>query len=576
MVGHFPLEGDGCVSALFHYIWNKNNQKKSCPLVNVPDTVVYKYRQPAYWYFTSKDRSGGVKMKNKTNLGNANVESTFSNKSGGSASEVVAYYISSEQVPGQGMLTTIEHFDTHGLKDFLMNHDKENNGILQRFVDGKGGHNSMFRAIWSPNVFHVERRTNVNGMGDRKVNMHQRVVTFEGNEHFSESLTVTDTLLGAQMQRICECIVDHCGYHLHLQGESSRINRMVIHFKVDDNNRVWLLWCSSIRLSSQDPSASRALHDTTPIDIFNHFEVPEYIKRFLIPSSSDKKMGTSSRRPEFVCGPCYIVFPDKCPRVVDANRKCEVTYKMVMSYWEKHKADIPDDPDEVPWLEQNDEPEAPSDTPPGDDQVGASDTWGSNTNSRSDSILALAIPPVFRKLHPNMTPQNYSILKKDPLFLYSRMSVCDVCFLLFTEGHAPVLPVVDKMPSSLLMDRKTDRNEAAGRESSLSRLSTEHNYPLDNPVTPAPPSRFTKSALGMSKSLSSTDHLPRPKSIPPLDSSNPMSMGGYHYIGNAFSSKAPRKVSFSLPFCPSALLLAPSLTLLDRRRKSSFLHHCLP
>lgn len=45
MVGHFPLEGDGCVPALFHYIWSKNSIKQSCPLVNVPDTVVYKYRQ---------------------------------------------------------------------------------------------------------------------------------------------------------------------------------------------------------------------------------------------------------------------------------------------------------------------------------------------------------------------------------------------------------------------------------------------------------------------------------------------------------------------------------------------------
>jgi hypothetical protein len=65
MGGHFPLEGDGCVPSLFHYMWNKNTRKKSCPMVKVPDTVVYKYRQPAYWYFTSKDPSAGIKMKNK-------------------------------------------------------------------------------------------------------------------------------------------------------------------------------------------------------------------------------------------------------------------------------------------------------------------------------------------------------------------------------------------------------------------------------------------------------------------------------------------------------------------------------
>lgn len=67
MGGHFPLEGDGCVPSLFHYMWNKNSRKKSCPMVKVPDTVVYKYRQPAYWYFTSKDPSAGIKMKNKCN-----------------------------------------------------------------------------------------------------------------------------------------------------------------------------------------------------------------------------------------------------------------------------------------------------------------------------------------------------------------------------------------------------------------------------------------------------------------------------------------------------------------------------
>ena len=63
------------------------------------------------------------------------------------------------------------------------------------------------------------------------------------------------------------------------------------------------------------------------------------------------------------------------------------------------------------------------------------------------------IPPVFKKLHPNLTPANYALLKKDPLFLYSRMAVCDQCFLLLTAEHAPSLPIVERMPSSLLMER---------------------------------------------------------------------------------------------------------------------------
>ena len=225
------MGGDGCVTGLFHYLWSKNHAKKSCPLVNIPDTIVYKYRQPAYWYFTSRDPAAGIKMKNKSNLGNIKVEEALSSKPGHSSCEIVAYYICSVN-SATGCKTTIEHFDYDGLREFLYNYDKENNGILQRFVDSKGGSNALYRAIWSPNVFHVERRTNKIELSDRKHNIHNRVVTFEGDEHYSNTLTVTDTMLGSQIQRICESIVTHCSSHLNAQGQASHISRMVLHFKV--------------------------------------------------------------------------------------------------------------------------------------------------------------------------------------------------------------------------------------------------------------------------------------------------------------------------------------------------------
>jgi hypothetical protein len=52
MAFSFPIEGDGCVPGIYHYLWCKNQDARSCPSINVPDTVVYKYRQPAYWYFS--------------------------------------------------------------------------------------------------------------------------------------------------------------------------------------------------------------------------------------------------------------------------------------------------------------------------------------------------------------------------------------------------------------------------------------------------------------------------------------------------------------------------------------------
>jgi len=453
MGGHFQLEGDGCVVSLFHYIWSKNQQKKSCPLVNVPDTIVYKYRQPAYWYFTSKDPAGGIKMKNKQNLGNVRVEESLCNKPGNSHNEVVAYYISSENTPS-GTVTTIEHFDSNGLRDFLYNHEKENNGILQRFVDSKGSNNTIFRAIWSPNVFHVERRTNVLDLGDRKHAMHQRVVTFEGDEHFSTPLTVTDTLFGSQVQRICESIVDHCSVHLHAQGQAAHVSRMVLHFKVDDSNRVWFLWCSSVRLSP-DEIQLNTLRDSTPIDIHSTLTVPSNIKRLLGPRGPDgSRASAKERQTDFVCGPCALIHGDLCSKVVDKGRMCEITYKMVMDYFDLHKSDVTGDPGSVSWM--------PSTEDFVDDEIQPEDDGGEPDMA---ALMAQAsgeqpgwegyapIPPVFKKLHPNLTPANYALLKKDPLFLYSRMAVCDQCFLLLTAEHAPSLPIVERMPSSLLMER---------------------------------------------------------------------------------------------------------------------------
>eukprot|EP00281_Chroomonas_sp_CCMP1168_P014987 CAMPEP_0206216246 /NCGR_PEP_ID=MMETSP0047_2-20121206/2619_1 /ASSEMBLY_ACC=CAM_ASM_000192 /TAXON_ID=195065 /ORGANISM="Chroomonas mesostigmatica_cf, Strain CCMP1168" /LENGTH=227 /DNA_ID=CAMNT_0053638581 /DNA_START=17 /DNA_END=697 /DNA_ORIENTATION=+ len=129
-----------------------------------------------------------------------------------------------------------------------------------------------------------------------------------------------------------------------------------------------------------------------------------------------------------------------------------------------------------------------------------------------------------------MTPANYAVLKRDPLFLYSRMAVCDVCFLLFTDSHAPPLPIMDKMPSSLLMERKERGSREVLSRNTMSDGATTSGLGV---------SRFSR-VTDRSKSATPTNGA-KITSIPPLDASNPMSMGGYHYVGNAMASKAPRK-----------------------------------
>ncbi len=46
-------DADGCVESIFHFLWRKGADGQPCPGINLPDTIVYKYRQPAYWFFMS-------------------------------------------------------------------------------------------------------------------------------------------------------------------------------------------------------------------------------------------------------------------------------------------------------------------------------------------------------------------------------------------------------------------------------------------------------------------------------------------------------------------------------------------
>ena len=236
----FNLVQDGFVDGIYHFLWQKISQQ-SCPNVSIPDTVVFKYRQPAYWYFMSVD--GSIKMKTQKNITNAKIFEAFSKQRPDAVSDIVAYYISPvESERGVTGKTTIEFFDVAGLHKFLFHRPKTDTGIVQKYVESKGEHNCVIRAVWTPNLCLMERRLNNNRVTDRKVGMYERAVTYEGATHYSDSLPINGTVLPAAIQTVCASMVDHfCEADL-------RISRMVLHMKMDAADKLWVTWCSSMRL----------------------------------------------------------------------------------------------------------------------------------------------------------------------------------------------------------------------------------------------------------------------------------------------------------------------------------------
>lgn len=66
---NMDLNGDGLIENLYHYLWSKDSLFNRSPQVNIPDTVIFRYEQPVFWYFTSKPKS-------ETNLSTDNGAST--------------------------------------------------------------------------------------------------------------------------------------------------------------------------------------------------------------------------------------------------------------------------------------------------------------------------------------------------------------------------------------------------------------------------------------------------------------------------------------------------------------------
>lgn len=71
-----PLEDhDGFIADVYHLLWLKNANGETCPGMLLPDLVLYKYRIPAYWYFTSVD--GSLKRKCKGSIVNKRIYAEF-------------------------------------------------------------------------------------------------------------------------------------------------------------------------------------------------------------------------------------------------------------------------------------------------------------------------------------------------------------------------------------------------------------------------------------------------------------------------------------------------------------------
>ena len=164
--------------------------------------------------------------------------------------------------------TSVEFFTRETLFDFVFNQKVKPDGVLQRFVVPKGQpstmRNFMLQAVWSPLVSLVYKRTSIKRMSDHTGStISERAATFDGPPHYSTESLVAQGTKDA-INAICKRIVKH-----FFITEHKPITRMVLYFKVDQEDNLVLLWSSSIRVGGDklNPSYLRVpLHLALKVD----------------------------------------------------------------------------------------------------------------------------------------------------------------------------------------------------------------------------------------------------------------------------------------------------------------------
>lgn len=490
MATPLPLEGDGLVENLFYFLWSKDDFGGG-PRVYIPHTVVFKLSQPALWYFTSL-RTNKIKKKSRANLTNAQIEHEFTKKK--SPTDIVAYYMyqpsndhdsASPTFPSSPVSydskTTIEYFDVSALREFLYKRDKPHGGILQKFILPKCANNATIRAIWSPKICLLERAVNRRNVYDKRFGVYERGVTFDGPaDTYSSPEPVRGAALPGEIQALCEAVVDHVtrvSYHKY------RISRMVLHLKSDADDRLWLLWCSSLRLLNPDSkfgllqssSAPAMSNIARPLDIVGEAQVPEFApfgrqvhqgnsfaagwnagvhgrqRAGALAISSHSSGEHGEHRLMFGQARCV-----SCALLVDRRKLLATTYKAVIEHFTRFLKFF----NAVPAEGEN----AKTQWPPNDKYIQAAggvgfgilshlsaDGTGSPHLRRgfeSTSLPAhirstirpeLVIPPVIRYLHPSFAVDDFERHRRDPIFLHKQAPVCDACCLVYADYSTSAL-----------------------------------------------------------------------------------------------------------------------------------------
>ena len=438
------LEGDGVIENLYHLLWTKDSIFGMDPYVVIPHTILYKYFKPCYWYFSSS-KDSKLKKKSSSKLLSQNIKDEFLKKYN-STVDIVAYFIyknnsynkmnsilgngntnyedylyqdyNSNTTNGFSKKTNegyiIEYLDKKRFIECIESKMPCEDGILQKFEQPKGDSNFVIRLNWSQKMCMFEKKVNIKRIIDNKFNIYERAVTFDGEEFQTETQPMRGNNLPDRIEKIGNSIASHIS---NVSLERIKIVRMILNFKVTEDDRISLLWCSSLRLENTLDKKNN-LELQIPECNVNKISVkpPENVNLF--------KFSTKGKPIKPLKNTTCL----NCDVKIEANRLYNINFKTLIESHENRKRDkdffkkfenvnmTSSGVEIIPYNEIN--------------KQGSGDY---KTQIFKREYKNLLIPKVIIAMFPKLKFEHYSSMKTDSIFTSKQANVCEQCFLDITK-----------------------------------------------------------------------------------------------------------------------------------------------
>lgn len=482
----------------------------------IPHTILYKYQKPCYWYFTSL-AGNQIKKKSAAKVTIAHIQEIFTRKV--SQSGIVAYYIykksgleskyeidnlnncnniqfesesdsnfngnfysANEKNPNSKYV--IEYFNKEKFSKFLNSKNTYPDGILQKFIDPKGDSNFTIRLFWSPKLCILEKKINTKKICDKRFNLYERAVTYDGEEFQTETEAIRGNNLPDRFEKIGHSIASHIS---NITLERIKIVRMILNFKIGKNDKFYLLWCSSLRIenyldkkylttikdtsnknnknNSYKNNKSKAFgkdHNNFEKNLFDA-EIP-YVKNcendkisVTYPPSVNLFQYSNQGRPIKVD---KNILCKNCDLKIEQHKMCDITFRTLVEAHDSRKRD----------KNYNKLFENINMTSSGIELL----PYIPNKGEEEKKLLILKnyknllIPKVIYALYPKLSYEDYKVLKKDTVFLSKNTQVCEKCFLDLTKycnfagtNTKNVLRVLkSSMPEDMYIKREVNNNNS--------------------------------------------------------------------------------------------------------------------